>query len=206
MTATTPVHRLPSLDTGIINIDADRRAPGVIQSLTLNHLITYAGSARWIDSNGNARTDTMHRLAPNPRLLEKVQVARAFTPQQHLALVEQLADAVDPGTTLIVLPAVNTFYADDDLMTGEGEEMLHAALQTLHDVVEDHQIPALITTKQCGDALSYVAETYADTTISCRMTDHGPYFSGDTFETLVYPGNGYVQTTLPLFQALLRER
>ncbi|MDY6761869.1 MAG: hypothetical protein SVY41_02375 [Candidatus Nanohaloarchaea archaeon] len=206
MTTDTPVHRLPSLDTGITHLNTDTHATSVIQSLALNHLITYAGTARWIDSKGHARTDTMHRLAPNPRLLEKIQVARAFTPQQHLALIEHLTESVDEETTLIVLPDVNSFYADDDLMTGKGEEMLHTALQTLHNVIEDNQVPALITTQRCGEALHYVAESYADTTVSCRMTEHGPYFSSDTFETLVYPGNGYVQTTLTLFQALLRER
>ncbi|MFB6294532.1 MAG: hypothetical protein ABEI97_02120, partial [Candidatus Nanohaloarchaea archaeon] len=193
------------IDTGITLVNTDSRATGVLQSLVLNHLIVYGGGARWIDSKGHARTDTMHRLAPNQHLLDKIQVARAFTPQQHFALVEDLAIAVDRETTLMVLPDVNTFYAADDLMTGEREEMLHAALQNVHDTVERYRIPALITTSDCGEALSYVAEAYADAVIDCRMTEHGPYFSSDRFETLVYPGNGYVQTTLTLFQHLLQE-
>lgn len=206
MTTATAGHRIPSLDTGITHVNTDTHTTEVIQSLVLNHLITYAGTARWVDAGGHARTDTMHRLAPNPRLLDKIQVARAFTPHQHFALVEQLTESVDGETTILVLPAINTFYAGDEVMTGEGEEMLHETLQTLHNIVDEHGIPALITTETCGEALSYVAETYAARTVSCTMTEHGPHFASDTFETLVYPGNGYVQTTIPLFQAMLREQ
>ena len=104
---------LPSLDPGLHLIDVDTRAVGTIQSLVIEHVLTQGptgSTAAWVDSNGMATTSTLTRLVPSMRLLDRIRVARAFTPYQHHTLVSRLPDVVDDHTSFIVVPEFEYHY------------------------------------------------------------------------------------------------
>lgn len=199
------VPELPRLADGITLLAADERVTGALQSLVLDHLLLSDGHALWVDARGNAATVQLARVAPSRQVLDRVFVARAFTAFQHYSLVEDLSDQITDETTLIVAPAVESFYAEDDLRAGEGEEMLTEALTRLQGLAATADLPVLVTRQNAGGVGQRVAD-YVSTRLECEITELGPRFSGDDFETLVFRENGYLQTTLAFWRRLLAER
>lgn len=196
---------LPTLDRGVHVLDADDRVTGPLQSLVLDHLLMNDGPAVWVDSHGNAASQPLARLAPSDRLLDRIQVARGFTPFQHYSLVETLPDHCTEETALVVLPAVDWFYRQDDLARGEGTEMFVAAVATIRDVVNRTDVPVLATRTAIDDLTAPLADL-ATECIRYERTQFGPRFVGDAFETLVYQERGYVQTTLAFWERVLAAR
>ena len=162
--------------------------------------------AVWLDSRGRASTRRMHDVAPSPRLLERIRVARAFTPFQHHRAVEHLPDALRPDDALLVLPAVDHFYRGEDLVDGEGRAMLADALDRVEALADERGVPVLAT-RAAADPLGRLVRERADRRIACRATAMGPRFDAPDFETLVYPaGAGTVQTTLAFWRRTLAHR
>lgn len=199
------VPELPTLDDGITLLAAGQRITGALQSLVLDHLLLSGGHALWVDARGNATTVQLARIAPSRRTLDRVFVARAFTPFQHYSLVEDLAGRVTDDTTLVVLPAVEWFYDGDDLRGGEGETMLAAALGRLRGIADAEGLPVLVT-RHSADGVGERVADYAANRLDCELTGFGPRFSGEGFETLVFRENGSLQTTFAFWRRLLAER
>ncbi len=197
---------LPSLDAGVTLLASDGRTTGALQSLVLDHLLLSDGGCLWVDADGHATTTSLADLAPSRRTLDRIRVARAFTAFQHYGLVGTLPEATGPGPSLLVAPAVDRFYAADDLHAGEGETMLDGALETLGELAAARDLPVLVTRHDPRGLGRRVAER-CDETLECTRTRFGPRFSGDGFETLVYdrPGGG-VQTTLAFWRRVLLRR
>lgn len=200
-----PVPELPTLDPGLTHLDATS-STGPLHSLVIDHLYTTDDTALWVDSNNNATTHQLTRLAPSDRILSQIDVARAFTAYQHFSITETLAETVDDTTSLVVAPAVDGLYSADDLQYGDGEELLTATIETLQQLSTTFDIPILLTTTGTGSLATNCIDPYIDEYIECRSTRFGPRFTSDEFETLVYPGNGYVQTTLKFWQHILQAR
>lgn len=206
MTTTEPsnVPTLPELDAGVTLLTTDGRARGALQSLALDHVMLGDGTAVWVDSRNNAATASLARLAPSRRTLERVRVARAFTAFQHYGLLEDLPGAVGDDAALVVAPAVDWFYANDDLREAEGEAMLAAALERLRGVAADRDVPVLLST--AGTGLEGCVEARCDAELACTATRFGPRFSGESFETLLFDRDGGVQTTLAFWRRVLERR
>jgi hypothetical protein len=126
MRQTPLAHELPTLDGRVHLLTANKRPKEVLQSLVIDHLLGRGGSSRaiWIDSHGNGSTHPLAEIAPNPRLLNRIEVARGFTAHQHYALLEELETQVTSNTELIVIPELDWFYRNDDLYKNEGERMV----------------------------------------------------------------------------------
>lgn len=197
---------LPTLDPGVTLLDSDDRITGALQSLVLDHILVDGGPAVWVDAKGNSTTRTLAQVAPSMRTLERIHIARAFTPWQHQSLLRDLADEVDAETSLVVLPSFDAFYRGDDIRRNEGKRLVTAGIELLTDVVDEYDVPAVVT--QCrADALTAPLRSAADHTVECELTTFGPRFVGEEFETLVYPVEGsLVQTTLAFWQRVLTER
>lgn len=199
--STTP--ELPTLEAGLYHLETEGTETGPLQSLALDHVLGTGGEACWIDARGRANTTALARLAPSPRLLDRIRVARGFTAYQHHELLGRLADAATPETTLVVCPMVDSFYREAD--HGDGERLFASAVATLreHATAEDHTV--LVTCQRDDDFLDPL--TAADPeTLRCTRTEFGPRFRGADFETLVYPQGEYVQTTLAFWARVLSER
>lgn len=193
----------PSLSSGVTLLTMDERAVGALHSLVLDRLLLSEGTAVWVDARNNAITTRLSKLAPSKRVLERISVARAFTPFQHYNIVEDLSNALTPETELVVVPAIEWFYGKDELQAGEGEQMLEGVLEYLHEIAKSHDIPVLISRAE-HERLGSLVESSADVVLSCELTRFGPRFSGSEFETLVFEcSDGWMQTTLEFWRRLL---
>ncbi|WP_142860648.1 P-loop NTPase family protein [Salinigranum halophilum] len=208
---TTPT--LPSLDPGLHLIDVDERAVGTIQSLVINHVLTQGptgSTAIWVDSNGMATTSTLTRLVPSMRLLDRIHVARAFTPYQHRTLVSQLHEVVDTQTSLVVVPELEFHYRSPDIRFGVAHELVEANVRVLQELAHEREIPILMTRETTAPLSAALVEA-ADSVLECELTRFGPRFVGERggnekFETLVYPVEGGFQTTLSYWAEILSVR
>ena len=220
---------LPSLDDGITLLDVDGgRGVSVLQALVLDHLLLNDGPAFWVDANGHATTTRLARLAPSQRLLDRIHVARGFTPYQHYSAVCDLSEEVNrqiradasapirsgahddsaPSTpALVVAPAFDAQYRADDTLSERDALTLQArAIARLRTYADSYDVSVLVT-RTTDDAFTDPIETAADTSLTCEQTRLGPRFVGDAFETLVYPlGDGTYQTTFAYWRQVLGAR
>lgn len=215
---TDTIPELPSLRPGIRLVEATASSDGstaetyesgcvdVVQTLVLDRLLLHDGCVEWVDVDGHATTTRFACLAPSERILERVHVARAFTPYQHAILVDQLAGRIDDTTTLVVCPALDVPYRGNDCPNEQGCALLLQALARLAAIARNHDVPVLVT-RRAGDAFAEPIATAAAERITHTATEYGPRFEGKRFETLVYPvGHGQIQTTLAFWQQVIAER
>jgi hypothetical protein len=178
----------------------------VVQILVLDHLLLNPGYIEWVSAGGHAATHLFARLAPSDQFLDRISVARAFTPYQHASLIERLADRVTDQTALVVCPALDRLYREDDCPEREAETFLLRAIARLAGIASTYEIPVLVT-QATADTLSDPVVAAADERIDYERTRFGPRFSGTDFETLVYPvGYGQVQTTIAFWEQVLADR
>jgi hypothetical protein len=174
----------PTLDPGVTRLRRPDPPGTALHRLVCDQLVGAAGDAYWVDVGGTARTTTLYDHAPEESVLRRLRVARAFTPQDHHELVRRVARRADGDTALVVAPNVDAHYRDADCGDAEATRLREATEQLL-GAVGDLGVPVLVT----GDARS-------DRTVDCDRTGEGLRFAGPDFETTVYPGAGYWQTTL----------
>jgi len=185
------------------------------------------GPAFWIDARNAASTYALYDLASgggpganggklgraerslgadgdvrDATVLRRLRIARAFTAYQHRELARAAVRRSTPSTPLIVAPQVTSLYADPDVPDWEREELARATLATLDELGESLGCPVLASVAR-DDELAELAVDRAATEIECRRTDEGYYFGAGEFETTVYWGEGYWQTTIPYWSELL---
>ena len=198
---------LPELESGIHLLDVDGdRATGPLQSLVLDHLLLNDGDAVWVDAGGNAVTQNLASVAPSMRTLDRIQVARGFTPHQHYELIRQLPERVDEDTSLVVCPGLDRLYREAETYADESGDLFMRALATVAGVADRYDVPVLATRSQM-DSFTDPLAAAATERIACEQTKFGPRFVGEDFETLVYPlEDGMVQTTLAFWKRVLQAR
>jgi hypothetical protein len=199
-------HDLPelsTLDSGITLLETDERATGALQSLVLDQLLLAGGSAVWMDAHGHGTTEPLTRIAPSMRVLDRIRIARAFTPWQHQSLCQDLAPELTDDTAVVVLSKFDWFYRSEDLSRGDGERMLSAGVDLIGEIADTYDTPVLVT-QHTADSLTALIRECEDDVIRCEQTPYGPRFTGGEYETLVYPlENGMAQTTLAFWKRVL---
>lgn len=199
------IPELPPLDAGLHLLESER-VRGPLHTLVIDRILTKSGPAYWVDTRGHATIRPLARLTPDPQVLDRIHVARGFTGFQHYALVETLLTIADGTVSVIVCPAIDDPYRDDDLRDEERQEMLVRVLAMLSRLAREHDLPIVLTRTRV-DTLSEPVATAVDAIIECEQTRMGPRFHSDGFETLVYPlGNGQLQTTLAFWERILEAR
>lgn len=196
----------PSLSPGVTLLTMDERAVGALQSLVLDHLLLTDGTGVWVDARNNAITTILSKLVPSKQVLERISVARGFTPFQHYGIVEDLPATITAATELVVVPEIDWFYGQDELHVGEGRQMLDDVLARLRTLADTHAIPVLVS-RTAASGLGLIVEDQVDDVLTCELTRFGPRFSGNDFETLVFEcADGWFQTTLEYWRQLLGTR
>ncbi|MFB6149881.1 MAG: hypothetical protein ABEJ48_09475 [Halobacteriales archaeon] len=200
------IPELPRLSPGVQLLQAPERAIGPLHALVLDHLLLDGGDAVWIDAHNHATSIHLADVAPTSRVLDRVHVARGFTPYQHRSLVRDASERIDEATSVIVAPAVDGLYRTEDVRGAEPREMLLQTLSRLARYARDAEVPVL-TTRFADDAFSAPVETLAADVLTVEKTAFGPRFTSDDFETLVYQGDGATrQTTLSYWAQILEAR
>lgn len=197
---------LPDLQQGITLCSTDAAVDSTIHALAVDHVLLSGGEAVWIDPGTHAQTGPLSELAPSDRILDRIRVARGFTPFQHLELLRSLP-GLATDCSLVVVPQLDRYYRTDSLLADEGTEMLLSGIASLATVARDHDVAVLVTRSR-EDGFSEPIETAADHTLACESTPFGPRFQADEEETLVYPVDGgrWVQTTLSFWTDILAAR
>ena len=200
---------MPSLDAGeryLLETDGER-ALAPLHALVIDHVLTHDGPAVWVDAAGRAVTAELRDLAPDDRVLQRIHVARGFTPYQHTTQVRRLADWIrERSPSLVVLPAFDSQYRSDDVRGGTGRDFLLAALADVAQATRQTDAPVLLTRLR-DDGFAAPVAAFCTRTLTCRETPHGPRFTGDGVETTVYRlGGGWVQTTLAFWRDVLAAR
>ncbi len=206
MRSPQPVPELPPLDTEVYCLTADQEARSILASLVVDHVLLNDGPVYWIDALNHAATDPIAAVAPSERILYRIQVARGFTPYQHVSIAETLLDRAEAEPpSLVVAPALDALYRES--MTGiEGAELLARTVGRLATLKRQYDCPILLTTTR-DDELSKPVAAAVSAPLECEQTPYGPRFVSDEFETLVYPvGDGLVQTTIAYWKSIIEAR
>lgn len=200
------IPELPQLREGVQLLETDGRATGPLHALVLDHLLLQGGSAVWIDADGHGTSIHLAEIAPSERILDRIHVARGFTAPQHQALVRNATEALTEETSLVVVPAVDARYRDDDIRGAEPETLLLQTLSRLARYAREEGLPVLAT-RTAADAFGAPVERLATGVIEVEQTAFGPRFQGPNVETLVYAERGpTVQTTLAYWARVLGAR
>ena len=198
---------LPALESGITLLELPGRTLGPLHSLVLDHLLVAGGTALWIDARNHGPSQLLAKLAPSPRLLDRVSIARGFTAFQHAAAVARAGDHLEADTSLVVAPALDSQYRDDDVRGVDPRALLLRTLARLAGYAREADLSVLVT-RTGTDHLGEPVAASADEVLEVEQTRFGPRFSGEEFETLVYPGpdENCVQTTLAFWRRILEAR
>lgn len=200
---------LPTLDPGVTLVEVDDEL-GVtpVQALLCDALIGSAHDAHWVDAAGVARTARLRELVPHPRYLDRIAIARGFTPYQHTSLIDRLAGRLTEPPTVVVATGVDRLYRSADCPSDRAEALFVRAIAALARVARVHDVPVVVTRSR-DDEFSAPLAAAAHDRLRCRKTPFGPRFEtgdGDA-ETLVYRvENGWVQTTIAYWQTVLEHR
>ncbi|WP_232700573.1 hypothetical protein [Halobacterium wangiae] len=206
----TPDHDmpdLPSLESGLTLLETpDSHGIDAIHTLVIDHVLLNSGPAYWVDSGHHAVTSRLRELAPSDRVLDRVQVARGFTPYQHTSLIRRLRTSLQDEVSMLIVPVVDYHYRDDDVRGYDPQAMLTRGLAELARIARDHDIPVLLT-RHGADEFSEPIAAIAEHSLEYRRTKFGPRFEGEGMETLMYDlSDGWVQTTWAFWQEVLQER
>lgn len=157
------------------------------------------GECVWIDTENNSSTYALADIA-GENALEKVGIGRAFTPFQHHQLCTNLEQFIDENTEVIALPSVNGLYENGQINTEEAEQLLEESLQHVKEVAEKKGLKVILSNSPKTEGkLEYLTGIYSNEFINIKETSQGLKFSTEDFQTLIYPKNGIMQTTLPLW-------
>jgi hypothetical protein len=210
-TAERPTPQLPALDAGVCLLDVEDGATLTpLYALVLDRLLTgeRGGRALWVDPGTTDRATALAKLAPDHRVLDRIDVGRGFTPHQHHALVGAAARWASRETPLVVLPRIDARYRSDDCPRGTAERALSGIADRLERLAARLECPVVVT-RRGGDDLTAPIEAVAETTLRVVNTIFGPQLRGEGFETTVYPVEGtreVPQTTLAFWARVLERR
>lgn len=216
-----PTATLPTLDRLTV-LDATDEVRGAVHALVCDRLLTTDGPVWWVDAAGHADAARLADLLPSRRLLDRIQVARGFTPYQHHTLCRRLGAAIRAACrdgadapALVVCPAVDALYRDGDLPHGAARRLLESAVEYVTAVADRYDCPVLVT-RTTADSFTAPVTEACDSHLGCRHTRFGPRFVTvdqhgqpveDGTETLTYDvGDGWVQTTLAYWRSVLAQR
>ncbi|WP_049926754.1 hypothetical protein [Halopiger goleimassiliensis] len=186
------------LEPGLTLLEVPSPRSTIVHRLVCDRLAADSGgTAYWIDARNAAATHALYDCASSPRVLEGLQIARAFTAYQHHSLVREVVRRAGPRTSVIVAPNATSLYHDADLPEWEREDLLAATRETLAELGRALEVPVLVTTADADDA-EYLAAV-ADDELACVRTREGRRLERQDGEAVTagYWHGRYWQTTIP---------
>lgn len=201
----------PALEPGVTRLTVPDEHPAALHRLVVDELGRRRAPALWLDSRNRASTYALYEVAgEQDRLLEHLQIARAFTAYQHHELVRRAVRRAAPETGLVVAPRVAALYRDDDVPGGDARAMLRSTMATLGELAGACDLSVLVTVgdpgrgeADPGGRLAGIVADAVDQEVTCEATPMGPRFDAPGFEPRGYWRQGYWQTTIPYWAELL---
>ena len=194
--------RVPTLEPGVTVVYADERSTAHHQ-LVLATLQEHRGPAIWIDAGDTASTYALYELTSNPRILDGLSIARAWTAYQHHTLIRQSVERANARTRLLVVPNVHTLYQVEDVPSDEGDWLLSASLTILGELARSLSIPVLLT---CPTRATLPDGAAVDHEFEWERTAEGDTFVGADGQSTIYRGAWWWQTPIPYWVELFGAR
>ena len=195
---------IPELDPGVTVLEQRYRHSSAFHQLALGELARRDGRVYWLDARNNASTKALYDFVDHPHQLDSLRVARAFTAYQYHALVRTLARSISPKTALVISPVPEDLFRDDDVPEPEDHAFLEAAVRILREIATVYEIPVFLSTAR-DDELGQIVADAADRKLSVEETEMGYRYEGENYQTKLYWGDHWIQTTIPYWLDVLAE-
>ena len=205
-TSNVLAENVPDLEPGVTLLTTPKHRSAALQQLVVSHSLDgQTRQAWWIDSANSFTTHSLLELAPSKRVLEHLQISRAFTGYQQASLVQETVQRTTPLTELVVASNMPHFYRDREVPELTAERLLEATTSLLAELSRACSLPVLVTTYSAVDDQSTeMVRDVANRELHARTTSQGIHYEGDGFKTEVYwVGEGLMQTTIPYWVRLL---
>jgi len=160
----------------LVETDTELAFPSLIKQFAAQHQ-----KILWLDSSNKANT---HHFESSPKLLEKLDIARAFTAMQHYSLCKEIS-----GYDLIVAPDIDRLYTESSLYRTEAVELFEDAIESINTKV-------IYST---ASDLGLKAREKAANTLKVESTSQGLKYSDRDTVTKSYRQPGCIQTTVPAY-------
>lgn len=191
-----PDPTVPTADAGLTTLQCPHPRSGALHRVAVQTIQEVDGPVYWVDARNTASTYALARLAPTGRVLDSVQVGRAFTAYQHFRLVERVINRTTPQSGCIIAPNLPALYRDDDVPSHEATDMLDAVIDALVTLADTLQLPVVASVTET-DRLGARVTDRATREIECVETAFGYRFDGDDVDAHGYWQDGCWQTTIP---------
>lgn len=193
----------PSLEKGITLLDKPEDLP-VFQALVASELAGDSSQALWLDAENQSSTYALARHGE--RLMERLEIGKAFTARQHHRLVELAGQFISEKTELLVLPQITSLYLDGGLKEWARKDLFSDTWSQVEQLQERHGLKVLVSLPTRPDDLRYLVTSSIDDRIEAKPTSQGLRYSADDFNQLVYRRGRSVQTTFPYWKTQTTEQ
>lgn len=179
---------------GDITLVEHRTDLPILQSLIARNLDT--GKALWVDSGNSSSTYALSSIG-GEKLLEKVEIGRAFTVFQHYQMICELEKYIESDTELLVFSNLTLLYDEGGANDYESRELFEELLDKIESIIEGQNLKVLIDLPSVDSELNLLVRKKAEKIVKVEQNSKGLRYSSDEFETSFYKDSSSVQTALP---------
>ncbi len=157
--------------------------PGVFQEIIAQNLDRLS-TAIWLDVGNEAST---YQLAAetDEETLDRVQVARAFTPYQHNTLANTIGEMTESSTEMLILPNVDVLY--HELSSWEKRQMMKDSWAEIKRLTRSEQLKTVYSVRSRKETPSTVLESAGNFILDLEEERKKKYY---------YRDRGSLQTTM----------
>ncbi len=137
------------LENGVNLIVHKGENDSVLHQITAQKTSKHGYKALWIDTENHGSSYQL-AAAGNTDILEKVEIARAFTTYQHYTLVQRIEDYIENDTELVLLPSIDGLYETGQLSEEESRELLKQSLNHLNKLGKNKDLEIAVTLSRAG--------------------------------------------------------
>lgn len=137
------------LENGVNLIVHKGDKDSVLHKITAQKTGKHGYKALWIDTENHGSSYQL-AAAGNQEVLDKVEIARAFTTYQHYTLVQRIDEYIKPDTELVLLPSIDGLYETGQLNEDESRELLKQSLNHLNKLAENKDLEIAATLSKAG--------------------------------------------------------
>lgn len=122
-------------------------------------------------------------------ILDKIEIARAFTTYQHYTLIQSVENELKDSTNILVVPSIDQLYIEGQLGEEESKELLKQSMDHLNRVSQELELKVIVTVKRSNEmkeiVQSYVDKEIDGSKIETESFDRGSYVDPYSFQTTI---------------------
>lgn len=178
--------RVPTLEKGI-NLVKGPSKPVFQEVLSAN----LSRKAVWVDVGNTASTYELESRSSSIDILERVRIGRAFTPFQHLKLIENLE--VCQEDEILALTNITALYKE--VSDTERQEMFSKMWKKVIELQKKYNLKVMVSMSN-DIGVSYLVEGSADNIIEAEKESGRTVYGSKDYQKNFYIVNGLIQTKM----------